>query len=57
MIVDPNGKPIESEKFAPCPQCGRPAKDRFPSSGFGTPHTVCPCGKEFKELPWQLVTP
>jgi hypothetical protein len=58
IIVDPNGKPIQSDRFAPCPKCGSGSDRRVPSSGFGTPHLVCFCGYEFEgRLLCQTVTP
>jgi hypothetical protein len=57
MILDPQGKEIKSEDLDKCPNCGRSKKEWGPSGGFGEPWTICPCGKEFKERPWRLVTP
>ena len=53
QIVDPQGKPVKSENFDRCPKCGSGPNTRGPSSGFGAPWTVCSCGYEFKEIPWQ----
>lgn len=57
QVLDTTGKPVKSSDFKKCPNCGRDPKDFVPSSGFGAPWTVCPCGKEFKEIPWQVVIP
>jgi hypothetical protein len=54
MIVDEHGKELKSQRNSPCPQCGRLPKEFLPSAGFGNiVYTICPCGKQFKELPWQ----
>jgi len=56
-ILDPNGKPVQSERFAPCPKCGQGPKVRVASAGFGEPYLICPCGHEFQNLKVQQVTP
>ena len=58
MLVGPDGKtPIQSERESPCPKCGRPVKDRVPSSGFGIPYLICLCTYDFeKRLVCQPVT-
>lgn len=53
VILGPDSKPVESERYAPCPSCGRDPSKRVPSGGFGTPYLICVCGYEFKELKWK----
>ncbi len=57
ILVDPSGKPVQSQREAPCPDCGRLAKDRVKSGGFGGDiYWICPCGNEFnKELKCETV--
>jgi len=52
LILGPDGKQVQSQREAPCPNCGRPASARVPSAGFGEDiYLICPCGNEFnKEL-------
>jgi hypothetical protein len=58
ILVGPDGKPVQSDKYAPCPECGRPSTDRVPSCGFGVPYLICLCGFEFNgDLECQLITP
>ena len=59
VILDPSGKEVQSERFAPCPKCGRPASDRIPSGGFGAKvYLICLCGYDFEgKLTWQPVIP
>jgi len=57
-ILDSNGNPVRSQRFEPCPKCGRLPKDRVPSAGFGSDiYMICPCGNEFnKEIKWEKPT-
>jgi hypothetical protein len=48
VLIGPDGKPVVSDRYAPCPECGRPADQRVPSGGFGETWLVCPCGYEFE---------
>lgn len=48
VIVDPKGQPIQSERYAPCPKCGRGTDKRVPSGGFGQTWLICQCGYEFE---------
>jgi len=57
QIVGVDGKPVQSERFAPCPKCGQGPNVRVPSAGFGEPYLICPCGHEFQNLKVQQVTP
>jgi len=56
MIVGPDGKPVQSDRFAPCPKCGSGPDRRIPSSGFGLSYLICFCGHEFKEILCQPIT-
>jgi ribosomal protein L37AE/L43A len=50
-LVGPDGKPVQSDRFSPCPKCSAGSDKRVPSSGFGIPYLICTkCGYEFKEL-------
>lgn len=57
VILDPNGNPVQSLKYQNCPDCGRTPDKRIPSAGFGQDiYWICPCGREFKELPCPKAT-
>ena len=48
-IIGPDGKPILSDQYLPCPSCGRKADQRIQSAGFGKEiHMMCPCGYDFQ---------
>lgn len=57
LLVDPQGKPVSSKELDICPKCGGGPGKRGPSSGFGEPWTVCSCGYEFKDKPFNIATP
>lgn len=46
-LVDARGRPARQTADTACPRCGKDAKARVASAGFGTPHPVCPCGYEW----------
>jgi hypothetical protein len=48
QLLDPSGKPVSSDRSAPCPKCGAGSEKRVPSCGFGQPHLICICGYEFE---------
>lgn len=58
LLVGPDGKEVKSQKYAACPQCGRPPESRVRSGGFGEVYWICVCGYEFnKELKCEPIIP
>ncbi len=53
VLVDAQGRPARPGQTDACPRCGAGVDTRVPSSGFGTPHPVCPCGYEWHDEVWR----